>query len=302
MAHCAKRLSALLLAVLSIAIVTVPAFGEPLVWVSVLGRVQGSGQEYSSVVEILPSGSPTQVLEYMLVAELAPVGTYGAINYAAGVPVYGTITSLKASVTTTTGSGKGAVVTTTYYDGINNLKFNLSQSPTTPIQVDLDTPSLVSEWLAGGGASPGTYSTGPRKAGLPNGLGYDVMNIRPIAATSGPNQDTATLFGVPTDGQHVPVVLGTGTATILTAPAQAWSELVVSDKLPVPIGGDNSGIQSAGIIINGGTQLTFAATTDADPIIGFHNLFIQTPEPATIALLTLGLAGALAARRPSARR
>jgi len=274
MNHCAKRLSVLLLAVLSIAIVTVPALGDPLVYVSVLGRIQGAvDTTYRSSVTV----GPGQVLEYELVAEMAGLGATAPLGTSTA-----TISSLKASVTTTQQNGPEVLYTTTYYDGINNLKFNLSQTTTMPIQLSLLKPTLVTEWLAGIGPSNGAYSSQPRIAGG----GYDVMNIRPIAGSG-------IFLGVPTDNQRVQVVLGTGLATILTAPANSTSKLVIDSKLP----GNIDTNVCATFNINGATQGVLATIADISPLIGYNDLVLVTPEPATIALLAMGLVGTLAARR-----
>jgi hypothetical protein len=265
-------------------ILATPALADPLVYVSVLGRVQNSGQDYASKVTVT---STSQVIEYALVAQMAAIGatntsgTKGVIP--TGGPSFQTITSLVPTVTSTIGVDPFGVATTstTYGDGISKLKFNLSQLPTDPIQVSLHSPVLTSTLSTGAlGASSGTYS---QRGTTGN---YDVLNIQAQA-------DKGVFVGVSSSGQPIQVVLGTGIGTVKLVTPGTIAHIFATDQ-----GIDT--LYNSLLNINGGALVPIGATTDADPVVGFNSLLIVTPEPATMTLLGLGFAGLLIRRRRKA--
>jgi methionine-rich copper-binding protein CopC len=249
MTYCAKRLSAFL-AVLAMAVLAAPAMGDPLLYLSVQGRVQGSGNPFSSAVSVT---STSQVIEYQVVVEMANLGASVQVGYSGSgsstTPVYATINSLQGAVNTT------------YYDGVNSLKFNLSQLPTDATQVNPHSPTLGSGWTLGLGSSTGTAaargSTGCN----------DILGVRPAVAFG-------VYLGVPADNTHVPIVVASGTAAV-TKVGSGTSYLVVSDKLPSLIDNSSSAV-SAVFRINNTADVLNSTPGDTYPKIGFNNLAITT--------------------------
>lgn len=138
------------------AAISVPAMAAPLVNLSLVGRVVGSGSAFSSQLNNIPSG--TQV-EYQLIADVAPVGTVrGAI----------TINSLTKSQATTG-------------DGVNNLKIDLvtvlggggvvTFGAGGTLNGDPDATLTGDSWANGTGAS----------GGVPTG--NDLLGVRPAHST-----------------------------------------------------------------------------------------------------------------------
>jgi len=171
---------------------------EPLVYVSVLGRVAGSGAAFSDTVAV-QAGS---TLDYQLWVELAALGTHNSSN-----PPGVTITSLTPGV-----------------DGISNLKFNLGEAADQPIQVDFASSiSLADGWW-------GEYHIG-WNGGTVTARGsntHDIMNIRPI-------QLMGVWVGVPATDTPAAILVGTGTALVTTLGSGGESVVRASYLLPASI-------------------------------------------------------------------
>jgi hypothetical protein len=126
------------------------AQAAPLATITMEGRRVGSGDMWTRFV-IRPSEG--EVVEYRLVADMAPVGTMNA---------QGTIFTFAEK-------------------GLQSLSLAIVQAPTDLTQVDFNTPlpvaqAFLSGWGDGTGASSGTLS--PR----PGGSWNDLREIRPIHA------------------------------------------------------------------------------------------------------------------------
>jgi hypothetical protein len=251
------------LAVLAMAMVLVAAgsaSADPLVYVSLLGRVQGSGLDYGSTVAVHAGDT----LEYQIRTELAPLGTHWELRDIRGYTYSVTTTSLVPGV-----------------DGISNFKFNLAEAADQPIQVDFSSPvSLADGWWGDTfhiGWYPGTVT--PRGSST-----HDIMNIRPI-------QNPGVWVGVPAVNTPASVLVASGTALVTALGSGGASTVYVSDSLPIP---SDTTISSV-IKINGGTGLA-GYYTDTDSLLGFNNLQL-TPEPATLTILLVGGAVVAARRR-----
>jgi len=217
----------------------------PIVTVYVLGQVNGSGNPYSSSITV-QNGS---TVNYELFAMLANVGTTNTTG-----PT--TITSLTPGT-----------------DGINALKFNLFQSASAPIQLNIAVPTLTNGFTNGTGASGGTLTTR-------SGSNNDVIDIRPIQASG-------VFVGVATANTPSAVEVGSGSATVSSIGSGGVSSLQLSYLLPQTI---NSS-QTASGKINGGSPFV-GSTTDTDPVVGFTSLTMSTPEPGSlwpIALVSVSL-------------
>jgi len=171
------------------------ASAEPLVYVSVLGRVAGSGADYSSSVAVQAGNT----LQYQLWAEIAQVGAHNSTS-----PGF-TITSLTPAV-----------------DGISSLKFNLGEATNQPIQVDFaSSVTLTGGWQAGLGAEGGTVTA--------RGINtHDLMNIRPIQGIGG-------FVGVTATNTPAPLLVATGTALVTTLGTGGDSVVRASYLLPASI-------------------------------------------------------------------
>ena len=132
-----------------LAVVAAPAAVEaaPYLHVSLVGRVQGSGQPFSPSVSVIPG----DVVEYELRALL---GVEGAVNTNAGP----TPTSSTTTITNWIPSN-GATSPTA---GLNSVRFNVDQNSTTgDIRVDFDAPTTAAPgWADNAGASGGTLNPG----------------------------------------------------------------------------------------------------------------------------------------------
>jgi hypothetical protein len=122
----------------------------PLANVFIEGRIQGTTTWSAGPLTVAPGN----VVEYRLVADMAPLGTVNA---------KGTINSLNNS-------------------GLQSLTLAVTQAPTDTIQVDLNTPPDAVTGLRNGWGSGIGASTGLLKPRTPGGLD-DLRHIRPIRAT-----------------------------------------------------------------------------------------------------------------------
>jgi hypothetical protein len=258
-----SRLAGAVLAVAMVLAVAEMASADPLVYVSVLGRVQGAGTDYENSVAVHAGDT----LEYQLWVKMAALG---ATNTAGTIGVPG------GGVTSTTTALVPGM------DGVNLMQFNVGESASQPIQIDFSSPvTLAESWMGDHvhnlGWSPGTVTARSDSA-------HDIMNIRPMQAPG-------IFVGVLATDTPAAVLVASGTALVTAMGSGGASTVYASDRLPTAI----SNFYSSLISINNEGLAIIGSRTDTDPVMGFQNLTL-TPEPATLSLLLVGGAAALARR------
>jgi hypothetical protein len=162
MAH-RSRNARLLSTALAAAVWSLPAphaHAAPFVTFSLVGRLYGSSDAFSSVVRSPSSGA----IEYQVVVDMAATGT---------VNVQGTIARTITSLTVGT-------------DGINSVKLDIFESASQAVQLSFDSPATLNpdpsplandSWAAGTGARGGTPTARPGQPAY-----NDLIEIRPIHA------------------------------------------------------------------------------------------------------------------------
>jgi hypothetical protein len=198
MITCAKRTLFLVLATALVAMPVATALGAPFAYLTMLGRVSGSGGSYLPEVGVTAG----QTIEYQLFAQMA-------------TPPVTNTTASKTMASLVAGT-----------DGIQGLKFSIYEAASTlAVQVVLNGPiTLDSAWAAGSGASGGTST--------PIATGYSspwLKEVRPVLASgfvgvSGPvyvgsgtatvaasigNADSTLAMGYSATKQGAPADIGT---------------------------------------------------------------------------------------------
>lgn len=243
MGTCAKKTLFLVLATALVAMPVATAYGAPFAYVTMLGRVAGSGGAYSSEVGVKAG----QSIEYQLYVQMA---TPPVTNT--------TIPAPNSKVMTTLVEGK---------DGVTAMKFHIYEASDQAIQVALDGAVTLNNvapnnWASGVLASGGTLST---KAGYVTSY---LRNVRPILPTG-------TIQGV-----SGPSLVGTGTAIVtLLGDADSTLKMGYSAAAGAPWDiGTGDAAHPAETYMNAKTNN--AATTgnitgqvsNSDPYLGFNNL------------------------------
>ena len=267
MTICARRgiLALVALVALVVCLPVASALGSPLVNITIKGSTDGV--TYSSVLAVAPGNS---LLYYQVWLQFAPMGTVNA---------KGTITNLYKRTTGTTSDKEK------YSDGVNSLKFNLYQTPSSAIQVNLATyggaedPVWYSDvtlmdtagWASGTGAS----------GGEPTGRGgsalvYDAIGVRPVRASGNWSQTLLSATNVP-----AAVMIASGQSTIASIVQNYVDSLLVGSYTNPTAVPDNP---FGAIKINSTSSATadqgipiYMTPNDADPVLGFNNLTMYVP-------------------------
>jgi hypothetical protein len=254
MTTCAKKTLFLAMAALVVAMPVATAFGAPFAYVTMVGRVAGSGEAFAPIVNLAPG----QTLEYQIWAAMA--------------------SPLPVSNITTPATTVASLVDGT--DGINSLKFHIYEAADQAIKVTLTRPYLAGteddpEWKGASGYFRGILDT---TAG-PGFVSPVVRNVRPV-------RESGSMAGVLS-----PSLVATGSAAVSTVGAGTDSTLkmgygVTANGAPWNIGAGASGSETettVGMTVNSGMGLVVGFVNDPDPKLGFNNLTLTTGlvEPFT---------------------
>ena len=253
MTTCAKKTLFLAMAALVVAMPVATAFGAPFAYVTMMGRVAGSGGDFAPIVKL----EPGQTLEYQIWAAMA--------------------SPLPVSNSTTPATTVASLVDGT--DGINSLKFHIYEAADQAIRVTLTRPYLAGteddpEWKGASG-----YSRGILDSSAPGFVSPVVRNVRPV-------RESGSMAGVLS-----PSLVATGTAAVSTVGTGTDSRLkmgygVTANGAPWNIGAGASGSETettVGMTVNSGMGLVVGFVNDPDPKLGFNNLTLTTGlvEPFT---------------------
>ena len=247
MTTCAKKTLFLAMAALVVAMPVATAFGAPFAYVTMVGRVAGSGEAFAPIVNLAPG----QTLEYQIWAAMA--------------------SPLPVSNITTPATTVASLVDGT--DGINSLKFHIYEAADQAIKVTLTRPYLAGteddpEWKGASGYFRGILDT---TAG-PGFVSPVVRNVRPVS-------ESGSMAGVLS-----PSLVATGSAAVSTVGAGTDSTLkmgygVTANGAPWNIGAGVSGSETettVGMTVNSGATLVVGFVNDPDPKLGFNNLALTT--------------------------
>jgi len=261
MTTCAKKTLFLAVAALVVAMPVATVFGAPFAYVTMMGRVAGSGGVYAPIVSVLPG----QSIEYRLYVQMAgPLPVSNSTSPAA------TVTSLVSGT-----------------DGVNSLKFHIYEAADQAIQVSF-TPILVpgdpegeppipDTWVgttlpAAWRASSGSYGGALDTSAGPGFVSPVVRDVRPVrGAGSMTGVTSASNFA---SGSAVVSTVGAGTDSTVK-----MGYGVIANGAPWDIAFDPASPlapqSTAGMKINGGGAVV-AFVIDTDPKLGFNNLTLTT--------------------------
>ena len=247
MTTCAKKTLFLAMAALVVAMPVATAFGAPFAYVTMVGRVAGSGEAFAPIVNLAPG----QTLEYQIWAAMA--------------------SPLPVSNITTPATTVASLVDGT--DGINSLKFHIYEAADQAIKVTLTRPYLAGteddpEWKGASGYFRGILDT---TAG-PGFVSPVVRDVRPVrGAGSMTGVTSASNFA---SGSAVVSTVGAGTDSTVK-----MGYGVIANGAPWDIAFDPASPlapqSTAGMKINGGGAVV-AFVIDTDPKLGFNNLTLTT--------------------------
>jgi hypothetical protein len=247
MTTCAKKTLFLAMAALVVAMPVATAFGAPFAYVTMVGRVAGSGEAFAPIVNLAPG----QTLEYQIWAAMA--------------------SPLPVSNITTPATTVASLVDGT--DGINSLKFHIYEAADQAVKVTLTRPYLAGteddpEWKGASGYFRGILDTTA-------GLGF----VSPVVRNVRPVRESGSMAGVLS-----PSLVATGSAAVSTVGAGTDSTLkmgygVTANGAPWNIGAGVSGSETettVGMTVNSGATLVVGFVNDPDPKLGFNNLALTT--------------------------
>ncbi|MCX5672137.1 MAG: PEP-CTERM sorting domain-containing protein [Planctomycetota bacterium] len=268
MITCAKKTLFLAMAALVVAMPMATAFGAPFAYVTMMGRVAGSGGAWSPIVSVVP-GQSVEYRLYVMMANPLPV-----INTTAPATTMGTLASPK--------------------DGINSIKLHIYETADQAIQVGF-TPILVpgdpeadppipDSWVgtnlvAAWKAASGYYGGDLDNSAGPGFVSPVVRNVRAVRAAG--NMAGVTSASNFASGSAVVSTVGAGTDSTVK-----MGYGVIANGAPWNIGAGAIGSETetaVGMTINSGTGLVVGFVNDPDPKLGFNNLTLTTGpvEPYT---------------------
>jgi hypothetical protein len=256
----------------------VSANAAPYLTVSMLGRVQGSGQPFSSSVLVAPGN----VVEYQLNFQLAPEGTTNAF---AGAAANQTITNW---------------VTDPLKSGLNNVKFNVGQTSSVGALSAVMLDNVDASGDDGGWNDGAQFTNGAVSGNNLNGLF--------LQRAPGDFRGTAGNTAATGENAIIEPVLTIASGSFNVSSADPGSSGVVNGSVDTSVtsalfGGfrwRNSGdTGSVNYTPTAGQQLN--GINGGSPIVAFNGLSLTTvPEPTALGLLGVAGLGALARRRRQA--
>jgi hypothetical protein len=261
MITCAKKTLFLAMAALVVAMPVATVFGAPFAYVTMMGRVAGSGGVWAPIVSVAPGES----IEYRLYVQMA-----GPLPVSNSTTPVATVASLVSGT-----------------DGVNSLKFHIYEAADQAIQVSF-TPILVpgdpegeppvpDTWVgttlpAAWRAASGSYGGALDTSAGPGFVSPVVRDVRPV-------RGAGSMTGV-TSASH----FASGSAVVSTVGAGTDSTVkmgygVIANGAPWDIAFDpampHMTQSAAGMKINGGSAVV-AFVSDPDPKLGFNNLILTT--------------------------
>jgi len=255
----------------------VSANAAPFVTVSMLGRVQGSGEPFSSSVLVAPG----QVVEYQLNFQLAPEGSVNLNPPSTNR----TITNWVDGATTS---------------GMNNMKFNLGQTSSVS-----GLTAVMQDNLSASGDDGAWDDNANFNNGAISGNNLNGVFINRVSGDFGGTNDSYTAA---TGEAFVNPVMSIASGSFNVPTADPGSSGVVNGSIDT----SNTSALFAGLRWrNAGNTSSVNYTPTAgqqntsinagDPIILFNGLSLTTvPEPTALGLLGVAGLGALARRRRQA--
>ena len=262
MTICARRgiLALVALVALVVCLPVASALGSPLVNITIKGSTDGV--TYSSVLAVAPGDT---LLYYQVWLQFAPMGTVNA---------KGTINSLYKAA-------GPAPIQVAMSDGVNSLKFNLYQTTSSAIQVNLATYGGVDDpvWYSdvtlmdAAGWASGTGASGGEPTVRGSSGNYDAIGVRPVRASGNWSNTLLSASNVP-----AAVMIASGQSTIASIVHNYVDSLLVGSYNNPTVVPDNP----FGAIKINSTSTTQATTiymtpVDADPVLGFNNLTMYVP-------------------------
>lgn len=256
----------------------VSANAAPFLTVSMLGRVQGSGQPFSSSVQLT---TPNAVIEYQLNFQLAPEGTVNLNPPSTNRTITNWVSDPLKS-------------------GLNNIKFNLGQTSSVGSLSAAMLDNLTASGDDGAWDDNANFTNGAVSGNNLNGV-----FINRTAGNFG-----GTAGNTPATGENAIIepVLAIAAGSFNVSGADPGTAGTVNGSIDTSVTSalfagfrwrNASDSSSVNYTPTAGQQAT--SITAGDPIVQFNPLSLTTiPEPTSLGLLGVAGLGALARRRRQA--